>query len=650
MTPSLLRALSKGLKSGEYLLHLLDQDPSLGALSVDPEHLALSHAIHKKRMDLAVRIIEAGSGFSSPLWAQVVQDANALPVVKAALEKCHYSDSICDSTGRPVYQLAVPEIKKAMDEYLLWFGRYKLLEERPDHKSATCFVFKAFDEQTKQRVALKLMVNKDQFLREVKTREDAHFEEEHVIGILSHHPLDLSESSMAAYPDQIDLGSGPLSKSLVESMFAIALPLADRNLFVATKQERFAGKDWDTVKYVCKDLLNAVAHVHSKGIIHADLKPLNLVRVGGDWRLIDFDAACHIGRDHTAAANLSEESVFGLLLADPSFDVWSLGCVFYTLFTDSQMLFPGGQDDNLRADLNPDSLFDLEEWSESLKTQKLSLVKDPLARNLLSQMLMKDPTKRPSLARILAHPFFTGRKVARLSGQEASYDVFISYRVWSDKEHVKKLHDELTSKLKVYWDARCLEDGQNWEEGFCSGVVDCRFFVPLLSRNGLSNFSTLDDASKPCDNVLLEHRLALELKEMGLVEGIFPIVMGEQVKNEEMDSVEVPTQMAINWKTLYPVCHDVCVEAVEAGTCTHLANQALGTPLHPNRSVLSVLTEMKKMQGALIDGDYEAKMSEAAGRIVRLVQEEVGERIVEAGSEESCGFWEGGQWSISGFL
>eukprot|EP01030_Chromulinospumella_sphaerica_P034344 gene34344-biopygen9953 len=409
-------------------------------------------------------------------------------------------------------------------------------------------------------------------------------------------------------------------------MFAIALPLADRNLFVATKQERFAGKDWDTVKYVCKDLLNAVAHVHSKGIIHADLKPLNLVRVGGDWRLIDFDAACHIGRDHTglksstafcppesifvdrlrsppvamvrAETNLSEESVFGLLVADPSFDVWSLGCVFYTLFTDSQMLFPGGQDDNLRADLNPDSLFDLEAWPERLKAQKLSLV-------------------------------------ARLSGQKASYDVFISYRVWSDKDHVKKLHDELTSKgLKVYWDAKCLEDGQNWEEGFCSGVVDCRFFVPVLSREGLSNLSTLDDPSKPCDNVLLEHRLALELKEMGLIEGIFPILMGENVEGSE------PSQLAIDWKTLFPVCHDVCVEAVEAKTCTHLANQALGTPLHPNRSVLSVLTEIKQMQGALIDGEFEAKMSEAAGRILKLVRkkaslEKVGERIVNAESEET---------------
>ena len=37
--------------------------------------------------------------------------------------------------------------------------------------------------------------------------------------------------------------------------------------------------------------------MHSKGVIHADIKPLNIVRVGGEFKLIDLDATCRIGID-----------------------------------------------------------------------------------------------------------------------------------------------------------------------------------------------------------------------------------------------------------------------------------------------------------------------------------------------------------------
>eukprot|EP01030_Chromulinospumella_sphaerica_P034456 gene34456-biopygen15790 len=172
-----------------------------------------------------------------------------------------------------------------MDEVLLMFGRYRLLEDRPEHQSATCYVFKAEDQSlkdesgAKKRVALKLMLRKDQFQREVEMRSQFDFEGGHVISVLTQHPsepseIDSKDSEILLDPSQ--LVDGLPTKYLAESMFAISLPLADRNLFVALKQERFAGKDWNMVKFILKDLVEAVAHVHSKGVIHADLKPLNL--------------------------------------------------------------------------------------------------------------------------------------------------------------------------------------------------------------------------------------------------------------------------------------------------------------------------------------------------------------------------------------
>ena len=37
--------------------------------------------------------------------------------------------------------------------------------------------------------------------------------------------------------------------------------------------------------------------MHSKGVIHADIKPLNVVRLVNEFLLIDLDAACKIGID-----------------------------------------------------------------------------------------------------------------------------------------------------------------------------------------------------------------------------------------------------------------------------------------------------------------------------------------------------------------
>ena len=61
--------------------------------------------------------------------------------------------------------------------------------------------------------------------------------------------------------------------------------------------------------------------------------------------------------------------------------------------------------------------------------RRLPYVGNQVARNLLAQMLLKDPLQRPTLARVLAHPFLSGKKVARLVGEKPKYDVFLSYRV-----------------------------------------------------------------------------------------------------------------------------------------------------------------------------------------------------------------------------
>ena len=105
--------------------------------------------------------------------------------------------------------------------------------------------------------------------------------------------------------------------------------------------------------------------------------------------------------------------------------------------------------------------------------------------------------------------------------------------MWSDAKHVEDIHDQLTKRgWRVWWDKRCLEAGKDWEKGFCAGLVQSRVFVPVMSPDALkSTLQLLEDS--PCDNVILEYKLALELRKQKLIEHIVPVY----VQKFEADSV-----------------------------------------------------------------------------------------------------------------
>ena len=545
-----------------------------------------------------------------------------------------------------------------MQSLILWHGRYRITEQRPEHTSATCYVFKgvddlAIDTETGEptRVALKLMRVKAQFERELTARAKD-FLSEHVINVLQTFP---SPSSILTMPDEVvdvelDVDSGlQLKKDDAEKLFLLVMPLADRNLFVALKQERWAGKNIEVVQSVFKQLVHCVEHMHEKGVLHADLKTLNIVRTGAQWKLIDLDATCIIGVDkvghksssayvppeaiyideatdtayvRSAAAVTKGEAAYELLTAHPSFDVWSLGCILYQMCSpDVKPLFQGGQDDNLvGVRKGVDNLFSLAEWSSELKADKLADIPDKFARNLLSQMLHKDPLRRPSIARVLGHPFLSGKKVARLVGDKPKYDVFLSYRVAADAHHVEKLYNLLTAQgFKVYWDKLCLLPGVNWEQGFCEGLVSSRAFVPLLSRDAINhsekawqNFSKLTDVSS-CDNVFLEHRLAVELHGLGLIENLFPVFIGD---------FDATTSEYSHYfgSGCHPSLPEVTVKSVEEKLRHHMDSQALGTPIVPDRTVKSAVGCITDCQGAFIVGPTNATFAAAVDSIVKMLK------------------------------
>ena len=115
----------------------------------------------------------------------------------------------------------------------------------------------------------------------------------------------------------------------------------------------------------------------------------------------------------------------------------------------------------------------------------------------------------------------------------SSYDTFISYRVSTDKDLAHSLSEKIEDDVEVYLDAKCLEDGEEWQKGFLNGLFNSTMMVPVMSwieddQGIVGQMLKLDTQKGAVDNVLLEWELALALydhKDSKLT-NIYPVFSG----------------------------------------------------------------------------------------------------------------------------
>lgn len=238
-------------------------------------------------------------------------------------------------------------------------GRYRLMENRAEHTSDTCAVYRAFDMlDGKTNLALKFMRIKAHFRRELESRKYG-FDQDYVVPIVESFP---PANNLSAWPDEVSKDFESTDFNLPEQaqkFFCIAMPLGDKNLYTVLKSERWAGgRNVAKIRSAFTQLCECVQHMHGKGVVHADCKPLNFIRRDADWYVIDLDAACSIERGDSVGFKSSSAycppELIGVrnrvkrggegpaadqqiafvksegVLAHPSFDVWSLGCILCT--------------------------------------------------------------------------------------------------------------------------------------------------------------------------------------------------------------------------------------------------------------------------------------------------------------------------------
>uniref|UniRef100_A0A3B4GMK9 non-specific serine/threonine protein kinase n=1 Tax=Pundamilia nyererei TaxID=303518 RepID=A0A3B4GMK9_9CICH len=129
----------------------------------------------------------------------------------------------------------------------------------------------------------------------------------------------------------------------------LVFEMLERNLYDFLKQNKFSPLPLKVIRPVLQQVATALKKLKSMGLIHADLKPENImlvdpVRQPYRVKVIDFGSASHVSKAVCSTYLQSRyyrapEIILGLPFCE-AIDMWSLGCVIAELFL-GWPLYPG---------------------------------------------------------------------------------------------------------------------------------------------------------------------------------------------------------------------------------------------------------------------------------------------------------------------
>jgi ankyrin repeat protein len=348
-------------------------------------------------------------------------------------------------TGRPssearreALDVACPECRRVMLQAGYFLRRYELLCAPPPpgvsastpgymptplvaYASGSTRVLLAIDTWADERsparhVALKCMRRPAKLAREAARRRG--LSAEAVVPLLRAH----SPPGGACGAE----GSGPASLQEEAALRGVwphiaVLPRCDTSL-AAALSARAGGpraplprRDWDAARRVAHALALASQNLHDASLIHADIKPSNILFHAGTWKLSDLDAACSVNprageyiSDRVSSAFAPPETVYfsedgaggapslrvvpergvleawepASLKASVSYDMWAYGAVLYHVVA-GVPLWPDVDKTGGADCVPPEALRRLAAWdAAALEARLAPLLREPLSDDI----------------------------------------------------------------------------------------------------------------------------------------------------------------------------------------------------------------------------------------------------------------------------
>lgn len=193
--------------------------------------------------------------------------------------------------------------------------------------------------------------------------------------------------------------------------------------YVYIVMEYFKGKEmFDVViqkpyseiqaKQIFREILSSIMFLHANGVIHRDLKPNNILVDEGynQVKIADFNVAKFSNKYHdysevsksnyqmttyTGTVAFSAPEIFAGFIYSEMVDVWSAGCVLYTMLCGYQPFYAHYLNDLIELIKTGNYSFPSDPWSLVSKD----------AKDLISSLLKIDPEERLLPRDALQHPW-----------------------------------------------------------------------------------------------------------------------------------------------------------------------------------------------------------------------------------------------------